>query len=70
LRRLSLSQTSRHRGHSGRFHHAPTGADPVTIAIFLISCVVIFGVNWLGVFGDMRQVITVIAGVIGVISGW
>jgi hypothetical protein len=40
----------------------------VTIAITLISCVVIFGVNWFGVFGDIQQAITVIAGAIGVIS--
>jgi hypothetical protein len=40
----------------------------VTIAITLISCVVIFGVNWFGVFGDIREAITVIVGVIGVIS--
>ena len=41
---------------------------PMTIAIILISCVVIFGVYWLGVFGDMRQAITVIVGAIGVTS--
>ena len=42
---------------------------PMTIAIILISCVVIFGVYWLGVFGDMRQAITVIVGAI-VVTSW
>jgi hypothetical protein len=41
----------------------------MTIAIILISCVVIFGVYWLGVFGDMRQAITVIVGAI-VVTSW
>jgi hypothetical protein len=41
---------------------------PVSIAITLTSCVVVLAVNWLGVFADLRQAITVIVGAIGVLS--
>jgi hypothetical protein len=30
--------------------------------------VVVFAVNWLGVFGDVRQAVTVIVGAIGTLS--
>jgi len=41
---------------------------PVTIAITLTSCVLVLAVNWLGVFADIRQAVTVILGAIGVTS--
>jgi uncharacterized BrkB/YihY/UPF0761 family membrane protein len=41
---------------------------PVTIAITLTSCVVVLAVNWLGVFVDLRQAVTVIVGAVGVLS--
>jgi hypothetical protein len=40
----------------------------VTIAITLTSCVVVLAVNWLGVFDDIRQAVTVIVGAIGTLS--
>ena len=41
---------------------------PVTMAITLTSCVMVLAVNWLGVFADIRQTVTVIVGTIGVTS--
>jgi hypothetical protein len=41
---------------------------PVTIAITLTSCVLVLAVNWLGVFADIREAVTVIVGAIGVTS--
>jgi hypothetical protein len=41
---------------------------PVTIAITLTSCAMVLAVNWLGVFADLRQAVTVIVGAVGVLS--
>jgi hypothetical protein len=38
------------------------------MAITLTSCVMVLAVNWLGVFADIRQTVTVIVGTIGVTS--
>jgi hypothetical protein len=41
---------------------------PVSIAITLTSCVLVLAVNWLGVFAELRQAVTVTVGAIGVLS--
>jgi hypothetical protein len=55
-------------------HRQTQTLRPVTIAISLTSCVLILAVNWLGVFADARQAVTVIFGAIcltsAVVAWW
>jgi len=49
-------------------HRQTQTLRPVTIAITLTSCVLILAVNWLDVFVDIRQAVTVTLGAICVTS--